>query len=127
MDEKGRKVINVPFQELVRNTKWNEIDQKPYLPPAANQLLEEQSSERKDEDIKDSSLEPDPEKMFLCVKYGDDEEEAEETSGDGYADDSAPAPKLKKPKLQYGGIRVIEKEEKTQKNEIFDDEFDQVW
>lgn len=122
MDEKGRKVINVPFQELVRNTKWNEADEKPYLPPAAEKLLEKETSEEKEDDNKES----DPDRMFLCVKYGDDEEE-EEAAGDGYADDSAPAPKPKKPKLQYGGIRVIEKEEKTQKNEVFDDEFDQVW
>ena len=34
IDEKGRKVINVPFLELERNEKWNDDKQMPYLKPA---------------------------------------------------------------------------------------------
>ena len=34
IDEKGRKVINVPFLELERNEKWNEEKEMPYLKPS---------------------------------------------------------------------------------------------
>ena len=34
IDEKGRKVINVPFLELQRNEKWNDDKEMPYLKPS---------------------------------------------------------------------------------------------
>ena len=120
MDEKGRRVINVPFQELKRNSKWNDENEKPYYPPEPEKL-QDSNADIEEEENKEAE---DPNKMFLCVKYGDEEEE--NVAEDGYADDSEPA-KAKKPKLQYGGIRVIEKENSSKSNEVFDDEFDEVW
>jgi len=120
MDEKGRRVINVPFQELKRNPKWNEEKEKPYYPPEPEKLQDTNA----DIESEESKVSEDPDKMFLCVKYGDEEDD--KLAEDGYADDSEPA-KPKKPKLQYGGIRVIEKETTSKKNDVFDDEFDEVW
>ncbi len=120
MDEKGRRVINIPFQELKRNPKWNEEKEKPYYPPEPEKV-QDSNADIEEEENKESE---DPDKMFLCVKYGDEEDE--KVVEDGYADDSEPA-KSKKPRLQYGGIRVIEKETTSKNNDVFDDEFDEVW
>jgi hypothetical protein len=120
MDEKGRRVINVPFQELKRNPKWNDGKEKPYYPPE-QEKLQDSNTDIKEEENKESE---DSDKMFLCVKYGNEEDD--KPAEDGYADDSEPK-QAKKPKLQYGGIRVFEKETKLNSNEVFDDEFDEVW
>merc|ERR1712176_439065 len=62
MDEKGRRVINVPFQELKRNSKWNDENEKPYYPPEPEKL-QDSNADIEEEENKEAE---DPNKMFLC-------------------------------------------------------------
>jgi len=107
MDEKGRKVINVPFQMLKRNFKWKEEGQKPFLPPEEKDMI-------KPEDQPDPNPGPaneDDDKIFLGVEE----------------DDGTDDPEVKKRKLHFGGLNFKKKvTEETKSNVDFtaDDEFD---
>merc|ERR1711937_554239 len=73
IDEKGRKVINVPFQMLKRNFKWKEEGQKPFLPPEEKDLI-------KPEDQPDPNPGPaneDDDKIFLGVEEDDGTDDPE--------------------------------------------------
>lgn len=113
MDEKGRRVINIPFQELIRNPNWMKEDNKPYMPPSEEKLMPVE--EPKEEE----PLKHEPEKMFLCVKYDDDED----SEDDG--DNSEP----KKAKLHFGGLKLKEKKVQppTSKDFTSDDFLDDTW
>merc|ERR1712062_551857 len=82
MDEKGRSVINVPFQMLSRNKNWNEKDQKPYLPPAEKEIIPVEEPQTED-------------KLFLGL---DDEPDTDD-------------PEAKKRKLHFGGLNFKKKVE----------------
>jgi len=87
MDDKGRKVINVPFQMLKRNRKCFEPDEKPYLPPPDDARWKPGEEPPPPEPAKDD-------KMYLGVESSEDEENPE-----GLND-----PDSKKRKLHFGGL-----------------------
>lgn len=86
MDEKGRKVINLPFQQLKRNKKWMESDEKPYLPPQEDQIIPESELN------KPAEIDPEENKLFLGVESDDEEN-----------------PESKKQKLHFGGLNLKKK------------------
>ena len=94
IDEKGRKVIDVPFLNLERNPKWTGDKEMPYLKPADEFILPKEMEE--DKAVKDDK----PENMYLCTENDGDEDEA----ADGEED-----PEAKKRKLHFGGLNLKKK------------------
>lgn len=90
MDDKGRAVINLPYQMLKRNGKWQEAGEKPYLPVDGDSLLTSQLA-----DPVEPTNPADEDKLFLGLEDEDD-------SAD---------PNSKKQKLHYGGLNLKKKVE----------------
>ena len=110
MDEKGRKVINVPFQMLKRNFKWKEEGQKPFLPPEEKDMIKPEDQP----DPNPGTANEDDDKIFLGVED----------------DDGTDDPEVKKRKLHFGGLNFKKKViEETKSNVDFtaDNDFDTWW
>ena len=84
IDEKGRKVIDVPFLNLERNPNWIGDKEMPYLKPADEFILPKEMTE--ETPAKDDK----PENMYLCTENDGDGEEA----ADGEEDPEAKKRKL---------------------------------
>ena len=111
MDEKGRNVINVPFQILKRNRNWATAGQKPYLPPEESKIIPD--VERAPAEL----AEGETEKLFL----GLDEDEEDESG--------AKEPGEKKRKLHFGGLNFKRKtaEEKGSSVDFTADDCFDTW
>ena len=108
MDEKGRKVINVPFQMLKRNFKWKETGEKPFLPPDETALIKPEDQDDPNPTVSNE----DEDKIFLGVEEDDDQNED---------------PESKKRKLHFGGLNFKRKTAEEPKSNVdftADDEFD---
>jgi len=93
IDEKGRKVIDVPFLNLERNPNWTGDKEMPYLKPADEFILPKEMVEET------AAKEDKPENMYLCTENdGDEDEEAAEED-----------PEAKKRKLHFGGLNLKKK------------------
>ena len=93
IDEKGRKVIDVPFLNLERNPNWTGDKEMPYLKPAEEFILPKDIAEET------AAKDDKPENMYLCTENDEDEEAAE-----GEED-----PESKKRKLHFGGLNLKKK------------------
>ena len=116
IDEKGRKVIDVPFLNLERNPNWTGDKEMPYLKPADEFILPKEIEE-------DKAVENDkPENMYLCTEN----EGEEENPADGEED-----PEAKKRKLHFGGLNLKKKKSEAVKAEdnfaSAPDTFDEWW
>ena len=115
IDEKGRKVIDVPFLMLERNQEWNAPKAMPYLEPEEKFILpKDQIPEPIEEKV--DGPEADHE-MYLCTEKPDEIEEDE-------------CPDSKKRKLHFGGLNLKRKEEKNKPEVVQNlasapDEFDE--
>merc|ERR1711892_1435804 len=73
IDEKGRKVLNVPFLELKRNDSWNGPGEMPYLKPSEEFVKPADVVEV--EKIKLEAEENAVDKMYLCTESASEDED----------------------------------------------------
>lgn len=97
MDDRGRKVINVPFQILKRNRNWATDGQKPYLPPETSEIMPDDVID--DEKPAAEPTEAESEKLFLGLDEDDEDESGAKEPGE------------KKRKLHFGGLNFKRKTE----------------
>ena len=113
IDEKGRKVIDVPFLHLDRNPDWNAEKAMPYMQPDDKFILPKDHIPQVEE--KTDGIEADHD-MYLCTERPD------EDAGDE-------CPDSKKRKLHYGGLNLKKKQESKEKVHVdladAPDEFDE--
>jgi len=122
IDDKGRKVINVPFLALERNPNWLGDKEMPYLKPAEDLVLPKDVKETETEESK-----PEPiENLFLCT-------EADEKWSTGQPRDKAEeTPEAKRAKIHFGGLnlkkKVVEEDKgESEKLKFAPDTFDEWW
>ena len=147
IDEKGRKVLNVPFLELERNDKWHEPKEMPYLKPADEFVKPADVIEL--EQVKRQAEENAADKMYLCTESASEDDEDDKdnnvvkdqepvtganaaawgsvSGGDGIGEVD---PQPKKPKLHFGGLNLKKKKHEPAPAVDFSaapDEFDEWW
>jgi len=144
IDEKGRKVLNVPFLELERNDSWNGPGEMPYLKPAEEFVKPADVVEV--EKVKQEAEENAVDKMYLCTESASEDEDGKDNDappvdeepvmgsnaaawgsvGQGDGDGANPQPK--KQKLHFGGLNMKKKKPVTTPAVDFSaapDEFDE--